>query len=61
MNQHRQSRLDRKLSYHDFFVNLEAKKEVDQILPLIKDEHRKMVEVLDILKKDKPPVDKSNE
>lgn len=58
MNQYRQSSIDRKITYKDFLINWVAKKEVDQMLPLIKADHLKMLEVLDILKKDKPTVDK---
>jgi len=60
MNQYRQSSIDRNLTYKDFLVNWVAKREVDQILPLVRDDHRKMIEVLELLKKDKLPVDKTN-
>jgi len=60
MNQYRQGSIDRKLVFKDFIVNWAAKKEVDEILPLIKDDHIKMIEVLALLKKDRLPVDKSD-
>lgn len=59
MNQHRQASIDRKITYKDFLVNWVVKKEVEQILPLVRDDHRKMLQVLELLKKDNPPVDKS--
>lgn len=59
MNQYRQCSIDRKITYKDFLINWSAKREVDQMLPLIRDDHRKMLEVLALLKKDKEPVDKS--
>jgi uncharacterized membrane protein len=55
MSQNRRSNIDRKLSYQDYAINYGAKKEIDQILPLIKDDHRKLAELLDALKKDNQP------
>jgi len=60
MNQYRQSSIDRTLNYKDFLVNWVAKREVDQILPLVKDDHRKMIEVLELLKKERQSVDKTD-
>ncbi len=58
MNQHRQSNADRKIAYKEYVINWGLKKEVDKMLPMVEDDHGKMVEVLDILKKDKATNDK---
>src|SRR5271163_3803050 len=50
MSQYRQFSIDRKITYKDFLINWIAKKEVDQMLPLIRDDHGKMLEVLALLK-----------
>lgn len=60
MNQYRQSSIDRRITYKDFLINWVAKKEVDKILPLVKDDHRNMIEVLELLRKEKLPVDKTD-
>lgn len=58
MSQNRQAEVDRKMVYKDFIINWVAKKEIEKILPLVKDDHSRMLEVLELLKKDKPPVDR---
>jgi uncharacterized membrane protein len=57
MSQHRQSTVDRKIAYQDYVINWSLKKEVDKMVPIVKEDHGKMDEMLDILKKDKPPLD----
>lgn len=52
MSQSRQSTIDRKMSFNDYIINWAAKKELDQMLPLIKADHSKMEEVLVILKRE---------
>jgi CRP/FNR family transcriptional regulator, cyclic AMP receptor protein len=56
MNQNRQSGIDRKISFHDYAINYAAKKELEKMLPLVRDDHTLMAEALDILKK--LPIDK---
>lgn len=57
MNQNRQSGIDRKIAFQDYIVDLAIKKEVEIMLPLVRDEHNKVAEALDILKHH---LDKSN-
>lgn len=60
MSHHRQSNMDRKLSYQDYVINWGSKKELDQILPLIKEDHAKILQVLEALQKNDPSIDKLN-
>lgn len=52
MSQNRISNIDRNIAYQDFIVDRETKKEVSQMLPMVQEDHIKMNEVLDLLKKD---------
>lgn len=60
MSQNRQAAIDRRIVYQDYIINYQMKKEVDQILPLVRKDHANMGEVLDILKKEKAHLDKPN-
>jgi uncharacterized membrane protein len=60
MSQNRKSELDRRIVFHDYMVNWAAKKEIDQILPIIKADHDKMAEVVDLLKKENRNLDKTD-
>lgn len=61
MSQNRQSESDRKMFHRDFIVNWLVKREVDKMLPLIRDDHGKMREVLNLLKKNNQEIDKPKE